>query len=450
MGATAEFSRLLQSITRDTITEAAREAGRRLILDGIAVALAGSLEPAPRIIAGHLGGLGGAEQATALNFGFRTSIVSATYMNGASMHVLDYEPMWNPPTHALSTTLPTVLALGEHFEASGEEILTALIKGIEAHGRLRVASRQYEPRGLVFHPPGVAGPVGSAVAASHLLGLDTSAMRRAIGIAASRAGAVMANIGTMTKCTHCGAAAAEGLDAALLAARGFDANPDVIEAPNGFAAAFFTGDWDPGALVAAAPLRILEPGYAIKLFPSQYATHFVIEAALAARMRIDSIDRIRSLEIIGPVMPYVDRPQPATGLDAKFSFQYAAAAALLDGKAGIETFTDERCRRVDVTSMLPRVRFRQSPDIPATLDHMRVEINIILDGGETVTAECARPRGAWGAPISAGAHAAKVRDCMRRVMDDNAVERLIDRLQHFDSLSGTAVRALARTLGGFR
>src|SRR5690349_17379820 len=195
-------------------------AGSALMLDGIAVAMAGSRENASRIIAEHIRSLGGAEQSTALNFGFKTTAVAAARLNGSSMHVLDYEPMWNPPTHALSTTLPTVLALGESLDAAGIDMLAALIKGIEAHGRLRVASRQYEPRSLVFHPPGVAGPIGSAVAAAHLLNLEPVQLRNAIGIAASRAGALLANIGTMTKCTHCGHAAAAGLDAALLAARG--------------------------------------------------------------------------------------------------------------------------------------------------------------------------------------------------------------------------------------
>jgi 2-methylcitrate dehydratase PrpD len=383
VGVTEQFCRVLAAITADSIPPAALEAARGLLLDGIAVALAGSRETAPAIIAEHIRGFGGAEHATVCNFGFKTSTVEAAYLNGASMHVLDYEPMWNPPTHALSTTLPAVLAIGESRGAGGKEMLVALVKGIEAHGRLRAASRQYEPRGLVFHPPGVAGPIGRAVAASHLLGLGSDQLRNAIGISASRAGTLIANIGTMTKCTHCGNAAAAGLDAALLALRGMNANPDIIEAPNGLADAFFAKDWDQRALTTDdAPLRILDPGYAIKLFPSQYATHFVILAVLDARERIPAPETISSVEIVGPVMPYVDRPRPSSGLDGKFSFQYAAASALLDGTVGIDTFTNERCGRSDMSAMLSKVNFVQSPEIPATLDRMWVETKIRLNGGQ--------------------------------------------------------------------
>jgi aconitate decarboxylase len=451
MGVTEQFCRILAAMTAESIPSAALEAARGILLDGVAVALAGSRETASAIIAEHIRSYGGAEQATVFNFGFKTSSVSAAYLNGASMHVLDYEPMWNPPTHALSTTLPTVLALGESLGARGKEMLAALIKGIEAHGRLRVASRQYEPRGLVFHPPGVAGPIGSAVAAAHLLNLGPDQLRNAIGIAASRAGTLMANIGTMTKCTHCGSAAAAGLDAALLAARGLNANPDVIEAPNGLADAFFDKDWDSRALtIKDTPLRILDPGYAIKLFPSQYATHFVILAALDARERIPAPETISSVEIVGPVMPYVDRPRPSSGLDGKFSFQYAAASALLDGTVGIETFTDERCARSDMSTMLSKVSFVQSPEIPATLDRMWVEIKIRFGGGNLVTGKCFRPRGIWGSPISELEHLVKVRDCMGRVLSENDTENAVASLLEFERLNQDSIRALMRTLGNFQ
>jgi 2-methylcitrate dehydratase PrpD len=90
------------------------------------------------------------------------------------------------------------------------------------------AGGQYEPRAQTFHPPGIVGVIGSAVGSAYLLGLDVERIRHAVGIAASRATSLIGNIGTMTKCAHCGAAAAAGLDdAALLAARGFTANPDI-------------------------------------------------------------------------------------------------------------------------------------------------------------------------------------------------------------------------------
>jgi len=449
MGITESFVGSLNKITPDTLPIEGVEAARRLILDGLAVAVAGSREKAPQIIAAHLHELGGAAQATAINQGFKTSTVSAACINGAAMHVLDYEPMWLPPNHATSTTLPAVLALGEYTGASGLDIMTALIRGVEAQGRLRVASRQYEPRDLTFHPPGIVGVIGSAVGSGYLLGLEVERMRHAIGIAASRAGSLMGNIGTMTKCAHCGAAAAAGLDAGLLAARGFTANPDIIEVEHGFAEAFFNRDYDDAALTRdGEPLRIIKPGYATKMFPSQYATHFAILAALEARQRILNCAAIAGVEVVGPIMPYIDRPRPGSGLAGKFSIQYVVACALLDSGVSIDTFTDDRCARADVATLMGRVRFRQSEDIPATLDEMWVEVIVALADGTRVSGKCTRPRAAWGEPPSDEEHMVKVNDCMRRAFDNKTIEECIEPMRNFDGLDAAGVRRLMRVLKG--
>ena len=149
-------------------------------------------------------------------------------------------------------------------------------------------------------------------------------------------------------------------------------------------------------------------------------------------------------------MPYVDRPHPSGGLDGKFSFQYAAASALLDGTVGIDTFTDDRCTRSDMDAMLSKVNFAQSTEIPPTLDRMWVEVKINLSDGTLITSKCVRPRGAWGSPISPQEHLVKVRDCMRRVLSDNDTENVIALLQNFEQLDAGEVRELIHTMGRFQ
>ena len=93
-------------LDRDTVAMV-----KRLIADGVAVAVAGSLEEPPRILSEHVLALGGAARATTWGFGYKTTAVQAAYLNAASMHVLDFEPMSNPPTHAVSPTVPVAFAL---------------------------------------------------------------------------------------------------------------------------------------------------------------------------------------------------------------------------------------------------------------------------------------------------------------------------------------------------
>ena len=136
---------LCQTITQTTFASLPSqvvEVARQIILDGIAVAVAGSAEDGPHIVAEHVKSLGGTESSTILGHGFKTSPVSAAYVNGIAMHVLDYEPMWSPPTHATSPTLPTVLALAEVENASGREVIVAFVKACEVQGRIRLASQQ--------------------------------------------------------------------------------------------------------------------------------------------------------------------------------------------------------------------------------------------------------------------------------------------------------------------
>lgn len=443
---------LCQAVSRlsfDVLPAQVIAVAKRIILDGVAVAVAGAHEDGPRIAAAHVQDLGGMPVSTVIGHGFKTSPVSAAYVNGVSMHVLDYEPMWSPPTHAASPTLPTVLALAEMLNAPGQEVIAAFVKACEIQGCLRLASQQYEPGKLKYHPPGVVGVMGSAVAASHLLQFTPEQLQHALGIAASRAGGVMANVGTMTKATHCGWAAAAGLDAALLARRGFTANTEIIEAPNGYADVFFGENCDFSALAAfGQSYRMVNPGFAVKMFPSQYATHFGITAGLEVHRQIADPSTISSVRITTPVMPYVNRPRPHTGLDGKFSFQYTVAAALLDGVVTVRTFTDERRFRANMEKLLEVITIVQTDAIPGEMEKMWVEVEAEAAAGQRVVTRCHGPRGFWGLPpLSRDEHLTKVRDCLRMRLTQEQTERCIYLAENLHELEADEVRELIGLAG---
>ncbi len=397
---------------------------RLLLLDGLAVAAMGSREPGPRIVAALARERDCPAQATVIAQGFATAPEHAARINGAAMHVLDYEPMWDPANHALSTILPAILALAEMREAAGappqgERLLRALLIGIEAQGRLRLASRQIEPRALTLHPPGVVGPIASAIACGALLELDADSLVAAIGIAASRASGLMGNVGSMTKALHCGDAAMHGLDAALLAQRGFTADRDALGGPRGYGAAYFGDRFDSAPLVAPLDIpRAIAPGPAWKLFPSQYGTHFAITAALEARGQIESGDLLREVTITSPVMPYIDRPRPRSGLDGKSSLQYCVAAALLDHRVDLASFSDRRRFAPDMEAMLERIRLRQDPAIPASFDRMHVDITARLSDGRTVSSRCSGPPGSWSKPVGPARIEAKAKELLLAVLGE--------------------------------
>jgi aconitate decarboxylase len=358
--------------------------------------------------------------------------------------------MWSPANHALSTTLAGVLALAEARGATGREILTALVKGVEMQGWIRQASGQYEANTSRFHPPGAVGPLGAAVAAGHLLKLDPCRLANAIGIAASRAGSLLANAGTMTKSTHCGHASALGLESALLAERGFTANVDVFEAAQGYAPALYDDAFKVDEMLGfgRAPYRVVDPGYAIKMFPSQFGTHFGITAGLELHPNIPSPAAIRRVILTAPVMTYVNRPLPKTGLSGKFSLQYTAASALLDGKVGIRTFTDARLAKADMQELLGKFEVVLDPAIPGRFEEMHVLLRVELDGGRVLETRCNGPRGKWGTPpISEAEHLVKIRDCLATRFDTGAAEAVIGLARRIDDLDVAGVRRLMQLAG---
>jgi len=436
MGVTEDLARHIVETGYDGLPLEVVQTAKDVILDGMGVMLAGSREEPPRIVAEYAQELGGAPRCTAFGFGFRTSPTLAAFINGVSAHVLDYEPMWYPPTHALSPTLPPILALAEARGLCGRDVITALAVGFEAQGRLLLAAdASNQGWELSFHPPGVVGPLGAAAAAAKLLGLDVQRTRWALGIAASRAGSLFANIGTMTKASHCGNAGRLGLEAALLAAKGFTANEEVIEAPSGWARAFYPQGLDAAAVRAfGRPWRMVEPGLAIKKYPSQYGTHRGIDAALELRER-HGVEpaAIARVVVTAPVMEYVNRPSPRTGLEGKFSFQYTVAAALLDGKVTVHTFRDARLFSSDMKGLLPRVELRMDPTIPSDLDGMWVEVEATTAEGRSVRARCERPRGIWDNPLTREERLEKFRQTAGMVLDPSRVARAAEVIQGLET-----------------
>ena len=447
---TAQICDLIVERGKQPLAGPVLTAAKQLFMDGIAVAVAGAqLEEAPRLLMEHfadpLTGTGGSA-ASLLGLDAKLGTVQAALVNGAAMHVMDFEPMWVPATHALSPALAPVLALGEALGSSGADILTAMVLGIEIQGRLRQAAGPLESHELRFHPPGFVGPIGAAVAAGHLLGFDAAQFANAIGIAGSRAGSLFINLGTMTKATHTAYAAAMGLEAALLTRRGFTGCTTLFDpAPQSYAEAFFPRGFHTEHLLDfGAPFRVVDPGYAIKIFPAKFSTHYGITAALEARPRIPSADAIRKVRIVAADVPSSNRPQPRSGLDGKFSLQYATAAALLDGHVGLASFTDERLARADMQALLPKFEVRLTRDIPSLYTNGRyLDLEVELDNGEVVRARCDRPRGSWGSPPITGAELRqKADDCLATYLKPDAVTACLMLCDQIDSLDGQGFRGL--------
>jgi 2-methylcitrate dehydratase PrpD len=178
----------------------------------------------------------------------------------------------------------------------------------------------------------------------------------AFGIASSEASGIGSHSGTMTKPFHSGHGARNGVVAAMLAADGFTANPNVLD--GAFFEAFYgTGSNENWQLTATLgkPFHLATPGIGVKMYPSGYHLHHPFEAALKL-VKQHSIrpEQINAIELIVPRRGHFNRPTVHTGLEGKFSYQYHVAMAILDQKLTIESFHDSRALADDVQQLLKK------------------------------------------------------------------------------------------------
>ena len=414
----------------ETLSNQVVTAARRAVLDTVGVTLAGVEEEGSRILLGALPSIEGPGTARVLGTRLRTTPPQAALANGALGHALDFDDVSIAMRgHPSVPVLPAVLATAECLEVGGAELLTAFAVGFEVECRLgrALGPSSYE-RG--WHATSILGAIGAAAACARLRGLDVRDVRHAFGIAASMASGSRQNFGTMTKPLHAGLAARAGFEAAELAARGFTAAPDVLEAPLGFGELFSPeADWRPERLGdPGKPWQIVEPGIGVKKYPCCYMTHQALDAVLAATraqpLEATEVDRIEIRVPAGSTSALI-HSRPESGLEGKFSMEYCTAAAVMDGELRLRTFDDEQVLRPAAQELLRRVEVVSLP-VPGSREHPPTSASVYLRRGAVRSAEVEITRGDPRDPLCWDELAAKYRDCAGRVLSDEQSARSLD------------------------
>ena len=339
--------------------------GKKTLLDGFGLALAGSASVLAPIVRQYIGTLGTtAKTSTVIGTAMKVPPRFGAFANGMSIHADDYDDTGSA-LHVAAPILPPAFALCEEKRRSGKDLMLAFHVGVEAASKIGDAIfPRHDREG--FHTTGTIGSFGSAAACAKLRGLSVEQTAFALGIAASQASGIRRNFGSMTKAFHAGHAAESGSVAADLAAIGFTAASDVLETPLGFFQAA-GGGFDPNAIVnrLGRPWMFASPGDLIKRFPCGTIQQPVMDATLRliAQHGIKGTD-VDRVEIGGNEsnVNTLFRHKPTTGLEAKFSMEFAVAILLVDGKAGLGQFTDASVQRPEVQSMVARVTFRADPE----------------------------------------------------------------------------------------
>jgi 2-methylcitrate dehydratase PrpD len=378
----------------------ARERAATAVCDTIGVILAGASEPAARIVRstitsesrGNCRIVGTAERASASE---------AAFANGVAAHALDFDDMcFVSMAHPSCALVPAALAAGELADASGRELLDAYIVGFELECRLGLVMnpRHYHARG--WHCTSSIGTLGAAAVAARLLRLSPAAASHAVGIAASLACGFKENLGTMVKPLHAGVAARNGVMAARLAHQGFTASEIALDGPQGYLAVMDSERPPADLATVTADLgqrwEILTSGITVKLYPSCAATHPPLDLLLQlVRTHGFGADDVETIDVevdsMTPRLLIYDRP--ATGLEAKFSMPFCAAAAIVFGQPTIDTFTADQIADARVQQLLPRVTLRANTSFDAAAPLSQARVTVQLRDGRTLTEQADGARG---------------------------------------------------------
>ncbi|HSE86251.1 MAG TPA: MmgE/PrpD family protein [Candidatus Binatia bacterium] len=458
MGATEKIARFIVDTSYEDIPRDAVEKAKRTALDCMGAALAGVVEPVSQTITGYVTELGRPPQAFLFGAGLKVSVQDAALANGVIAHALDYDDCGVKIGHPSVLVFPAVLSLGEHLGASGRDLLTAYILGLEVEGKLALHADFKLMQARLNHQTWY-GSIGAAAACAKLLRLDVTKTRMALGIGANFACGLSANHGSMAGAMAAGNACHSGVTAALMAQEGLTANPNIIEARNGFYDTLVGRDHYDAERMAdglGKPFYIEYPGIGLKKYPSCYHTH----RALDGVFQLLGEHRLSDKEIVEVDVGTSERAmrvlafsEPETPYQAKYSMPYCIAAAVVDHQVNLDTFTARKMEDRAIVEARKKVHL-SFPDMPIwpgladvgpDTEFVGNPVTIRTTEGRSYSARVDIPRGDPALPLTDEELLAKYRDCGRSQLRPDDTERSLSLTLGLETV--TDIGTLIATLG---
>ena len=455
---TREVAAFIVATAYDALPADVIELARKSILDGLGLALSGSVAESGHIVQAYLRSQKLSGQTTVIGTSQRVPERFAAFANGIGVHADDFDDtqlavandrVYGLLTHPTAPCLPAALALAESLDASGRDFLLAYNLGVEVETKIAeaISPRHYQHG---FHSTATCGVFASAAAAARLYGLDLDTTRRTLSIAASQAAGLRENFGTMTKPLHAGRAAEAGVIAADFARAGWTAARGILESPRGFFQAH-GGGYDLTAIAGKLgnPWTFAIPGISIKPNPSGSLTHpgmtTMLELILEHDIKPGDVDRV-DVGTNHNMPNALIHHQPKNKLQAKFSMEFCMAILLLERRGGLPEFTDEVVNRPDVQEMIARVNFGVHPQAEAAgYDKMTTIIDIHLKGGRVVSGRADFGKGSPANPMSYDEVADKFRGCAEFAgWPAGKSEKIVETVRALEGLE--SVRALTALL----
>lgn len=421
-GTTQDLARFVAEAKWENLPDPVRHEAKRALLNFFAVAIAGCRTEPVEIALKSLAEFSGGKQATIIGRADRIDALSAAFLNGAGANVFDYCDTHLPTVvHPTSPVAPALLALAEMRRVTGPELLLAFVLGFEIECRVGGAvSPGHYPKG--WHITSTCGVFGAAAGAAKLLGLTADQIVWALGTASTQSAGLCECLGWPAKSVSVGNAARNGLWSALLAEKGFSGPAEPIAGAQGFLAAMGEPpNW--AALLDGLGTRWEVTNNSIKPYPCGFVIHPLLDCALDWR-RDHPTAAVTRVAVRGNplLLQRTDRPEVATGRESQVSLQHAVAAALVQGKAGLDQFTDACVNDAAVIEMRRKIEVASVPAIST----IAAEMDFFTADGRKHSVSTKAARGSSSNPMKDAEIEDKLRAEASRWRPGHDIQKLID------------------------
>ena len=435
---TRDLARFVVETEGSALPEWTLREATRCFVNYLGVALYASQDPSLDILISQCQEEGGHPRAAVVGTEFRTSLTNAAFINGYLAHLEDFDDTHFPTVlHGSTPVYGALFALAEERHASGKEMLEAFVLGFETAARIALSVHPWH-YDVGWHVTGTAGVFGAAASAGRLLKLDTGQMLHALGTSGTQASSIREVLGSMCKPMHPAKAASNGLQAALLAAKGWTSSQTILEGRRGFWHVF-SPQHNADVLTQGLGQRWELAQNGLKPYACGVVAHPLIDAMLEMRrqgVRAADVERVEA-RVHPLVLELMNRPAPRIGLETKFSVQHAASAALADGACYPQQFTDAKAIEPVIAALRQRIHLTPT----AGLDQDQVEVTVRLHGGRAISHRIEHATGSPGHPMTDGELDKKFRSLAGAVLAPSHVERLADAAWHVEAAADVALIA---------
>ncbi len=437
----AEFTKSLkfEDLTAETV-----ENVKRFLLDSIGCAFGGSQTHDVKIMLDFYNEMGGKPETTVFNSPVKLPMLNQSLLNSLMIRALDYNDIYweEDPSHP-SDLIPAALTPAEFLHKSGKELITAIALAYE-----------WEQRLCEFAHPGVRETkwhhatltqFASPLAAGKVLDLSVEQLVHAMGISASHnhtLGVVTAGNLTMMKNTVDPMAVQSGVQAALLAQRGYEGPAHVIDGKEGLADVFVNNEFELNILTDGLGESFRINRCSMKAFPTEALTHTPMSAVIKLmkdhHINKDDIEQItigtvaRAADILSDPSKY----DPQTRETADHSLPYCISAAIVDGTVTPASFSKEKIFDPEIRSFLKKIKVVANPEFEKTFPALKqASAQIITKDGQKHEITLDYPLGDYREPMDLETLLKKFDAMALPVTGQEKRDRIVDAIMNIEKES---------------